>query len=42
MKKYVVEYMSDGISYAIRTFTDFAMAMDFYNRIRKKEWARLS
>ena len=42
MKKYTVEYMDNGINYTIKTFTDFIMAMDFYNRIRRKEWARLS
>lgn len=42
MKKYTVEYMENGISYTIKTFTDFTMAMDFYNRIRRKEWTRLT
>ena len=42
MKKYVVEYMENGSSYMIRSFTDFMMAMDFYHRIRRREWARLS
>ncbi len=42
MKKYVVEYMDNGSNYFIKTFTDFTMAMDFYNRIRRKEWTRLT
>lgn len=42
MKKCIVEYLENGSSYVIRTFTDFTIAMDFYNRIRKREWARLS
>lgn len=42
MKKYIVEYLENGISYKIATFTDFTMAMSFYNRIRESEWARLS
>lgn len=42
MKKYTVEYFENGITYAIKTFTDFTMALDFYNRIRRKEWARMS
>lgn len=44
MKVYTVEYLENGITYAIRTFTDFTKAMRFFNRIYviKKEWARIS
>lgn len=42
MKKYYVEYLENGINYGIKVFTDYTMAMSFYNRIRKREWARLS
>lgn len=42
MKKYIVEYLENGINYEIKTFTDFTMAMSFYNKIRRREWARLS
>ena len=42
MKKYMVEYLENGITYTIKTFTDFGMAIAFYNHIRRKEWARLS
>lgn len=40
--KYSVEYLENGIDYTVKFFTDFTMAIDFYNRIRRKEWARLS
>lgn len=42
MKKYVVEYLDNGINYTIKNFFDFTMAVEFYNSIRRKEWARLS
>lgn len=42
MKKYVVEYMNNGSQYTVETFTDFTMAIAFYNRISKREWARIS
>lgn len=42
MKKYIVEYMENGNRYDMKVFTDFTIAMAFYNRIRKREWARLS
>lgn len=42
MKKYIVEYLDNGKDYTVKAFTDYIMAMDFYNRIRRKEWARLS
>lgn len=42
MKKYFVEYLENGNKYDVKTFTDYSMAIDFYNRIRKREWARLS
>ncbi len=42
MKKYIVEYLENGITYTMVTFTDFTMAIAFYNRIRRREWARLS
>lgn len=42
MKKYIVEYLENGIKYDVKTFTDYSMAVSFYNRIRRKEWARLS
>lgn len=41
MMKYIVEYMDNGNKYDVKTFTDFTMAMSFYNRIRKREWARM-
>lgn len=41
MKKYTVEYLENGNIYAIQSFTDYSMAMSFYNRIRRREWARL-
>lgn len=41
MKKYTVEYLENGLTYTIKMFTDFTMAMDFYNRIRRREWARM-
>lgn len=42
MKKYRVEYLKNGNEYDVKVFTDYGMAMSFYSRIRKKEWARLS
>lgn len=42
MKKYIVEYLENGITYTMVTFADFTMAIDFYNRIRRREWARIS
>jgi len=42
MKKYIVEYLENGIIYTVKTFTDYAMATTFYNRIRRNEWARMS
>lgn len=42
MKKYVVEYMENGNVYNQKVFTDYESAIGFYNRIKKKEWARLS
>lgn len=42
MKKYIVEYLENGVNYTIKSFTDFTIATDFYNRIRRREWARLS
>lgn len=43
MKVYTVEYMENGITYAIKTFTDFAKAMKFFNRIYviKNTWAKI-
>lgn len=40
--KYVVEYLYNGIDYTIKVFTDYTMAINFYNLIRRQEWARLS
>lgn len=42
MKKYIVEYLENGIKYQMQTFTDFTIAVAFYNKIRKREWARIS
>lgn len=42
MTKYTVEYLENGIDYTIKSFTDYTLAMAFYNRIRRREWARLS
>lgn len=42
MKKYIVEYLENGIIYAVKTFIDYEMATAFYNSIRKREWARMS
>lgn len=42
MKKYIVEFLDNGIQYTILTFTDFTIAMRFYSRIRRREWARIS
>ena len=36
-----VEYLENGIHYTIKTFTDFTIAVSFYNRIRRREWARM-
>lgn len=42
MKKYTVEYLENGKEYTVKSFTDYMMALGFYNRICKREWARLS
>lgn len=42
MKKYVVEYLENGIRYNRKVFTDYTEAMRFYNHIRRSEWARIS
>lgn len=42
MKKYVVEYLNNGITYDIKIFFDYAEAIAFYNRIRRREWARMA
>lgn len=42
MKQYIVEYMKNGNTYDKETFTDYIEALRFYNRIRRREWARLS
>lgn len=42
MKKYIVEYLENGMTYTVKTFTDYTMAAMFYSRIRRKEWARIS
>ncbi len=42
MKKYIVEYLENGITYTVESFTDYEMATTFYNRIRRREWARMS
>ncbi|WP_313183808.1 hypothetical protein [Lacrimispora sp.] len=42
MKKYIVEYLENGITYSVKTFIDYEMATTFYNRIREREWARMS
>lgn len=42
MKKYIVEYLVNGSEYNLKTFTDYETAMNFYNRVRRREWARLS
>lgn len=42
MKKYIVEYLENGNKYSMQVFTDFTVAMAFYSRIRRREWARLS
>lgn len=41
MKKYIVEYLENGIHYRMIAFSDFTTAMIFYNRIRRREWARI-
>lgn len=40
MKKYIVEYLENDINYEIRTFTDFTMAMSFYNKIRGRDYLK--
>lgn len=42
MKKYIVEYLENGIKYSRKVFTDYTDAIKFYNRIRRNEWARIS
>lgn len=42
MKRYIVEYLENGINYNREVFTDYTEAMRFYNRIRRREWARMS
>lgn len=42
MRKYIVEYLENGNDYTMKAFTDYCMALEFYNRIRRREWARLS
>lgn len=42
MKKYIVEYLENGNKYGREVFTDYTEALKFYNRIRKREWARMS
>lgn len=42
MKRYIVEYLENGIKYSTKVFTDYTEAMIFYNRIRRREWARMS
>lgn len=42
MKKYFVEYLKNGSQYTLEVFNDFSMAIAFYNRISKREWARIS
>lgn len=42
MKNYIVEYLENGIHYSIKKFTDYTMAIEFYNRIHKRNWARIS
>lgn len=41
MKKYIVEYLDNGIKYDIKVFTEYGEAIRFYNRIRRREWARM-
>lgn len=41
MTRYIVEFLENGNIYSIKTFTDYSVAVAFYNRIRRREWARL-
>lgn len=42
MKKYIVEYLDNGIEYNMKSFTNYELALAFYNKVRRREWARLS
>lgn len=42
MKKYIVEYLENGNKYVREVFIDYTETLKFYNRIRKREWARMS
>lgn len=41
MRKYIVEYMDNGNKYDVKTFVDFTEATSFYNKVRRREWARM-
>ncbi len=42
MKKYIVEYLENGINYNMKVFTNYEEAMKFYTYIHRREWARMS